>query len=368
MSVSWIMGGGSIRVGSRLIETNSELATGTASAKVKRKPIAGIHYSRRPTARPAMCFIRFAALCLALLFAVPALAAEPNACVPAPVIDVHAHFYSEDRFWGPAPNPVTGEIESKTAAEHAAQTLAEMEKNQVVLALAGAPLGWELPDNDRLVPSLEAFRAEDANLEELKTAVEEKRIRALGELAPIYEGISPNDPRWDPVYAVAEEHGLPVGIHTGGGPPGIVQSSRPKFRYEYGNPFQLQDVLVKHPDMKVYMMHAGMATWGRETLAMMHMYPDLYVDIAVANWVEPFMQRALKDFLVEAMARGYGDRILYGSDQMVWPSAIKMSIDHIKSADYLTEQQKRDILFENAVRFLELSEEEREKLLDRACP
>lgn len=311
---------------------------------------------------------RIAALSTLLLFAMPASSSEPDACVPEPVIDVHAHFYTEDRFWGPAPNPVTQELESKTATEHTARTLAAMEKNQVVLALAGAPLGWERPDSNRLVPSLEAFRPEDVNLEELRTAIEEKRIRALGELAPIYAGISPNDSRWYPVYALAEEHGLPVGLHTGSGPPGVVRGPWPTFRYEYGNPFELQDVLVKYPKLKVYMMHAGLAPFSRETLAMMHMYPELYVDIAVANWVEPFMQRALKAFLTEAIERGYGDRILYGSDQMVWPSAIAMSIDHVKNADYLTDEQKRDILFENAVRFLGLSDAEREDLVDRACP
>lgn len=315
-----------------------------------------------------MPYHRITALSVFLLFATPALATEHEACLPAPVIDMHAHFYDEDRFWGPAPNPVTQEMESKTTAEHTAETLAEMERNQVVLAVASAPLGWELPDSNRLVLSVEGFRPDDIDVEAFRKAVEGGTIGALGEIAPIYEGISPNDPRWDPVFTVAEEHGLPVGIHTGDGPPGIVRSARPNFRYEHGNPFALQDVLVKHPEMKVYMMHAGMATWARETLAMMHMYPDLYVDIAVANWVAPFMQRALKEFLTEALARGYGDRILYGSDQMVWPSAIPMSIDHVRSADYLTEQQKRDILFENAVRFLGLSEEERQELIDRACP
>lgn len=311
---------------------------------------------------------RIAALPVLLVFAVPGLAAGSEACVPEPVIDMHAHFYNEERFWGPAPNPVTREVESKTAEEHTARTLAEMEKHQVVLAVAGAPLGWEPPDNDRLLLSVEGFRPDEIDVAALREAAASGTVRALGEIAPIYEGISPSDPRWKPVFAVAEEHELPVGIHTGSGPPGIVRESRPNFRYEHGNPFALQDLLVRHPEMKAYMMHAGLAPFGRETLAMMHMYPDLYVDIAVANWVMPFMQRALKDFLVEALARGYGDRILYGSDQMVWPSAIAMSIEHVKNADYLTAQQKRDILFENAVKFLGLSGEERQALIDRACP
>jgi hypothetical protein len=50
---------------------------------------------------------------------------------------------------------------------------------------------------------------------------------------------------------------------------------------------------------------------------------------------------------------------MFGSDQMVWPEALEHAIRAIESAEFLSEQQKRDILYENAARFLRLSDEER---------
>lgn len=49
---------------------------------------------------------------------------------------------------------------------------------------------------------------------------------------------------------------------------------------------------------------------------------------------------------------------MFGSDQMVWPQAIEVAIDSITTAPFLTEEQKRDILYNNAARFLRLSQDE----------
>jgi hypothetical protein len=54
------------------------------------------------------------------------------------------------------------------------------------------------------------------------------------------------------------------------------------------------------------------------------------------------------------MEAGLGDRLMFGSDQMVWPGAIGAGILGITSAQFLTESQKRDILYNNAARFLRL--------------
>jgi hypothetical protein len=51
---------------------------------------------------------------------------------------------------------------------------------------------------------------------------------------------------------------------------------------------------------------------------------------------------------------GLGERLMFGSDQMVWPEAIGMAIEGIQSASFLTEEQKRDIFYNNAVRFFRL--------------
>jgi hypothetical protein len=54
------------------------------------------------------------------------------------------------------------------------------------------------------------------------------------------------------------------------------------------------------------------------------------------------------------MNAGFGKRLMFGSDQMVWPDAIGLAIEGIESASFLTEEQKRDIFYTNAVRFFRL--------------
>jgi uncharacterized protein len=55
---------------------------------------------------------------------------------------------------------------------------------------------------------------------------------------------------------------------------------------------------------------------------------------------------------------GFGERILWGSDQMIWPGTIKVAIATIEKADFLTPRQKRDIFYDNAARFLRLTGDE----------
>jgi predicted TIM-barrel fold metal-dependent hydrolase len=52
---------------------------------------------------------------------------------------------------------------------------------------------------------------------------------------------------------------------------------------------------------------------------------------------------------------GFGDRIMFGTDQGIWPDLIEVSIRAIEDAPFLSEAQKRDILYNNAARFLRLS-------------
>jgi hypothetical protein len=52
---------------------------------------------------------------------------------------------------------------------------------------------------------------------------------------------------------------------------------------------------------------------------------------------------------------------MYGSDQMFWPKAIGASIEAVESAPFLSEEQKRDIFYNNAARFLRLSKNEIER-------
>jgi uncharacterized protein len=59
--------------------------------------------------------------------------------------------------------------------------------------------------------------------------------------------------------------------------------------------------------------------------------------------------------LREAVDTVGSDRILFGSDQMVWPQMIGPAVSSIRNAPYLSETDKRNILWGNAARLLGLS-------------
>lgn len=56
--------------------------------------------------------------------------------------------------------------------------------------------------------------------------------------------------------------------------------------------------------------------------------------------------------LVEA---GFEDRVMFGTDQMEWPKLMACSISIIQNADYLTPEQKDDMLYNKVARFLGLT-------------
>ena len=64
---------------------------------------------------------------------------------------------------------------------------------------------------------------------------------------------------------------------------------------------------------------------------------------------------AIDDWFREMFSNRLGKRIMFGTDQMRWPDAIGMAIEVIESVKFLTEEQRRDILCNNAARFLRLA-------------
>ena len=53
-----------------------------------------------------------------------------------------------------------------------------------------------------------------------------------------------------------------------------------------------------------------------------------------------------------------GPRVMFGSDQMVWPGVIERSIAVIDEAPFLDAVAKRHVLYNNAARFLRLGKDE----------
>ncbi|HEX6741450.1 MAG TPA: amidohydrolase family protein, partial [Sphingomicrobium sp.] len=153
--------------------------------------------------------------------------------------------------------------------------------------------------------------------------------------------------------ALAEELDIPVAIHVGPGPPGVPYFGSPKYRMALSNPLALEDVLLRHPKMRLYVMHAGWPM-GDEMVGLMFTHPQVYVDVAVIDFAWP--RAEFHAYLKRLVDAGMGKRIMFGSDQMVWPEAMDIAIANIEAATFLSPEQKRDIFYNNAARFLRLNE------------
>lgn len=290
-----------------------------------------------------------------------------------PVIDMHLHSYdSAKHFIAEAPAPGnTQQLSPKSYIEYKRQILKELEKNNVVLAIISGPLShqniWQNNEVTRFYFSLLSGEPQHdvigkkLDTIKLKKLISEGKLKAIGEMPQQYRGRTLSDTAYEDLFTLAKRFQIPVGIHTGAGPKGTALEKNSKFKLQYGNPYLLEDLIIRHPKMKLYMMHGGLPNYGREGINMMRMYPNLYADIGAMTWTNKYAQYTLEQFLKEAIIAGVADRILFGSDQMLWPQAISLAIDYIKQSSFLTEKQKKDILYFNAARFLGLTDEQIKK-------
>lgn len=258
----------------------------------------------------------------------------------------------------PCANPIFPERTDEAVMN---RSIEAMERFNIIGMVSGEPAlmaRWRAAAPERIIPGLD-FRLPGTpgqghvaarSPAEIRALHAQGQVAVLGEIMAQYEGVSPNDPRLEPYWALAEELDIPVAIHMGPGEPADPYG-RSGYRASLGNPLLLEDVLVRHQRMRLYIMHAGYPMVD-ELRALMFTHPQVYVDIGIIAFIEP--RPAFYAFLRELVDAGYGDRIMFGSDQMIWPGVIEPAIRSIEEAPFLTEQQKRDIFYNNAARFLRL--------------
>ena len=109
----------------------------------------------------------------------------------------------------------------------------------------------------------------------MRDLVQRRMVSGLGELGFAYAGLRPHDPSLEPYFALAEELDVPVAIHMAGG--GLPDE--PRFRVRLGDPLLLEEVLVRHPRLRVNMMHAGLP-FLEGTPAIMRRYPGVYAGLS----------------------------------------------------------------------------------------
>ncbi len=270
----------------------------------------------------------------------------------AQVIDMHMHSYTEKDFWvGKARN---GFESSKTTKEHLEQTIQKMNRHKIEYAVICGTLKsierYTKADR-RFIPAYQDYEDTLMPVKQFEEYILTGKIKVFGEVMAVYKGKTLADSMYQPYLAICEKYGVPVAYHSGGSFPNAQQFGWPKYRIALGDPFLIEDVLVKYPKLKLYLMHAG-ENFYENTLRMMDGYPNLYADLGVALWLHPLTKDYGTKFLKSAKEYGFLDRVLFGSDQMVWPEAITSSIAFLKAMNFLTEAEKEMILYKNAKKFL----------------
>ncbi len=180
----------------------------------------------------------------------------------------------------------------------------------------------------------------------LRAEFEAGRLQVLGEIGTQYQGFAPNDPALDPFFALAEDLGIPTLIHTEG-----IAGASSQFHISHGHPELLEEVLMKHPNLRLWLENEGYPFLD-EMIALMYRYPQVYADLSTITWIIP--REEFWRYLRALTNAGLGSRLMFGSDQMNWPGSIDRAVEAIQSAPFLTEEQKRDIFYNNAARFLRL--------------
>ncbi|HTS27178.1 MAG TPA: amidohydrolase family protein [Bryobacteraceae bacterium] len=321
------------------------------------------------------------------LFALAAGLLPAQNSVPArpPIIDIHVHAamsmagqpacantpaflasdpkQKESNFgWKPVgcANPL---LPAKTPDSYEKEVMAEMERLNVTAVVMGTEKvvnQWKADAPNRVIRGT-AFDVtalsgpkKEAELKRLRDDFTNGGFQVMGEIGLQYQGMSPSDPAVDEYFALAEELDIPVGIHMGTGGSGRANLTMPKFRGSMGDPLLLEGLLAKHPKLRLWIMHAGYPMIDN-LLTLLQANSHVYVDVAGLIWSYPIKE--VNRYIQRIVEAGFEDRVMFGTDQLLWPNLMAQSINIIDTAEYLTPEEKRDILYNNAARFLRLDQE-----------
>jgi predicted TIM-barrel fold metal-dependent hydrolase len=239
------------------------------------------------------------------------------------------------------------------------ETIAILNRRNIIGVLSGGVervSRWRERAPDRIIPGLGfQLHRETLSPEDIRRLHADKRLAVLGEVTNQYAGVAPDDPSFEPYLAMAEQADIPVGIHVGTGPPGAPYLGFAKYRARLHSALLLEEPLLRHPKLRLYVMHAG---WPMidDLLALLWAHPQVYVEVGAIDWALP--RAEFHRYLQRIVDAGFGKRVMFGTDQMVWPGMIERAIQAIDSAPFLSDSQKRDIMYNNAARFLRFSDAE----------
>jgi uncharacterized protein len=175
---------------------------------------------------------------------------------------------------------------------------------------------------ETLIGFLSVDPTQDGWQNELRIGHRELGLRGV-KLLPMYAGFKPDDPRLDPLWRYAGEHGLPVLLHTGT----TFVSQAP---IECTLPRHLDPVAIRYPEVRIIMAHLGHPYEG-ECIAVIRKHPNVYADISALHY-RPFQ---LYHSLMLAQEYGVWDKLLFGTDYPF--TTVNATIEGLRGLNRMTE-------------------------------
>jgi len=149
-----------------------------------------------------------------------------------------------------------------------------------------------------------------------------------------------DDRRMYPLYAKAEELGVPVQMQTG-----YVLEAMPS---EHGRPIALDRISLDFPDLVLVGTHTGYP-WVDELISVSMKLPKVYVSISA--WLPKYFHPSLVSYLKSKIS---ADKVIFGSNGLAWGRYL----DQMKDLG-LPEESLRKILYDNAKRIFKLDAHKR---------
>ena len=186
--------------------------------------------------------------------------------------------------------------------------------------LASLPLnGW--PEN------------EERSLQELRQALKHSYMKGI-KLAFIHNSIPLNDSKYDSIYEVAQERGVPVYHHIGSSPLRRLKDfpdSAAQYHYlKSYDPAGLERAIRKFPDVIFIMGHMGYDfndegySFSDKVFDLASRYQNVYLEIsAFGDALHDPEGVKMYEMLKAIKARGFISRTLYGSDGPSVPGGTK---------------------------------------------
>jgi hypothetical protein len=279
---------------------------------------------------------------IALVSTILAVSCTDGQGAPLPIIDAHVH----TRFEGD-PEPASGIPRTEETF------LAAMDAAGVVGAVSHTDSAGNGYDPDLVARGIIFCAGIGATMDTARIAagLREGRYRCL----KIYLGYVaryPSDPVYEPAYALAARHDVPVVFHTG-------DTYSADGRLEYAHPLAIDGVAVDHRSVTFVIAHAGYP-WYRTAAEVAYKNPNVYIEASAFMVGDPAEVDGawLEQFVVEPIRWVFGyvedpTKLMFGSD---WPLVDMVGyVDAYKRA--IPREYWRAVFHENATRVFRIDDQ-----------